>query len=200
MRTKYNKLISFIQKNGGFTKYAELIRAGFYKAVIREAMKSGQIERIGRGVYSLANIPDTSHPDFVTVSVMIPNGVICLITALSFYEVTDEIPRYIDVAIPAGSKVRMIQKLPLRFHYFSRKTWEQGIEEHNIDGRKIQVYNLAKTLADCFKFRNQIGMNVARSALKNALEQKKVNHRDIMKYASICRVTNILKPILETLI
>lgn len=200
MKTKQEQLIGFIQKNGGFARSAELIRAGFYKAVIYSAVNEGQIERVRHGVYGLAGGPDVSHPDLVTASIMIPNGVICLITALSFYEVTDEIPRYIDVAVPAGSKAKMTKDLSLRLYHFSRKTWKEGVEERDIDGQTIRIYSLAKTIADCFKFRNQIGMDIVRSALKNALEQKKVNHRDIMKYASCCRVTNVMKPIVETLL
>jgi predicted transcriptional regulator of viral defense system len=171
-----------------------------YKAVIGGALDLGQVERIGRGVYSLAEIPDLAHPDLVTVSIMIPKGVVCLITALSFHEVTDEIPHYTDVAIPAQSRAKEIHNLPVRYYRFSQKTWAAGVEEHDVDGHKVRVYSLAKTLADCFKFRNQIGMDVARSALKNAFEQKKVSHREIMKYALICRVTNIMKPILEALL
>lgn len=200
MQTKQDQIIEFIKKNGGFTSSAELIKGGFYKAVIYSALKAGLINRVRHGVYSLATTLDLSNPDLVTASILVPNGVICLITALSFYEVTDEIPRQIDIAVTKGYRNKQTDKLPLKLYYFSRETWKQGVEEHNIDGQNIRIYSLAKTLADCFKFRNKIGMDIARSALKNALEQKKVNHRDIMKYASICRVKNIIKPILETLI
>ena len=116
------------------------------------------------------------------------------------YEVTDEIPRYIDVAVPIGMKVKPVEGLPVKIYHFSLETWKQGIEEHNLDGHKIKIFSLAKTIADCFKFRNQIGIDTARCALKNALEEKKTNHRDVMKYASICRVTNIMKPVVEALI
>jgi len=200
MKTKHDQLIAFIKNNSGFAKSADLIKAGFYKAVIYSAVRAGLVNRVRHGVYGLAGVPDVSHPDLVTASVVIPKGVICLITALSFYEVTDEIPRQIDVAVPAGSKNRAAVDLPIKLYYFSRETWQSGVEERDIDGQKIRIYSLAKTLADCFKFRNQIGVDIARSALKSALEQKKVNHRDIMKYAAICRVTNIMKPILEALI
>ena len=200
MLAKTGQLIEFMKQNGGFVSYSDLLKAGFYKAIINQALKSRQIERLSRGVYSLIGNLDISHPDFVSVSTIIPKGVICLISALSFYEITDEIPRCIDVAIPVGTRAKEIHNIPIRYYRFSQKTWEAGIEEHTIDGHKIKVFSLAKTIADCFRFRNQIGMDVARSALKNALEERKVSHRDIMKYASICRVTNIIKPILETLI
>lgn len=200
METKYTQLTDFIQKNGGYARSTELIKAGFYKALIYSAMNDGRIVRVKNGVYGLVDAQDISHPDLVTASIMIPNGVICLITALSFYEVTDEIPRYIDVAVPIGMKVNPAEGLPIRIYHFSLETWKQGIEEHNLDGHKIKIFSLAKTIADCFKFRNQIGIDTARSALKNALEERKINHRDVMKYASICRVTNIIKPIVEALI
>lgn len=200
MKTKQDQLIDFIKKNGGFARSAELVSAGFYKAVIYAALEQGLIDRVRHGVYGLAEMPDFSHPDLVTAAIVIPQGVICLITALSFYEVTDEIPRQIDIAVPQGSRNRKTDRFPAKLYYFSRKTWEAGVEEHEIGGHKVRIYSLAKTIADCFKFRNQIGTDTARAALKNSLEQKKADHREIMKYASICRVDKIIKPILETLL
>lgn len=200
MKIRQERLIEFIRKKGGFANTSDLINAGFYKALIGEALDSGRIERLSRGVYSLVEIPDMQYPDLVAVSVLIPRGVICLISALSFHEITDEIPHYIDVAIPTQSRAKEIKNIPVRYYRFSKKTWKSGIEEHDIDGHKIRVYSLAKTIADCFRFRNQIGMDVARSALKNTLEQKKASHREIMKYAAVGRVTRIIKPILETLL
>ncbi len=200
MEAKHDKLIEYIKKSGGFARYSDLLKSGFYKAILNDALKARHIERLSRGVYSLSGNLDLSQPDLATVSVVIPKGVICLISALSFHEATDEIPRCIDVAIPARSRAKEISNIPIKYYRFSKRTWEAGIEEHLIDGHKIKVYSLAKTIVDCFRFRNQVGIDVARSALKNAFEEKKVSHRDIMKYASICRMTKIVKPILETLL
>jgi len=200
MKSKYAELVEFIKKKGGYARPGEMITAGFYKAVIYSALKEGYITRVRHGLYGLTDIPDISHPDLVTISLKIPKGVICLITALSFYEMTDEIPRYIDVAVPAGWQVKPVEVLPVQIYHFSQITWEEGVEVHKLDNHEIKIYCLAKTIADCFKFRNQIGVDVARSALKLALEQKKVSHQEIMKYAKICRVTNVIKPILETLL
>lgn len=200
MKSKYAELIEFIKESGGYVRPAEMIKAGFYKAVIYSAIKEGYITRIRHGLYGLADIPDISHPDLVTVSLKIPKGVICLITALSFYEVTDEIPLFIDMAVPAGWQVKPPEIPPVRIYHFSQVTWEEGVETHKLDAHEIKIYCLAKTIADCFKFRNQIGEDVARSALKIAFEQKKASHQDVMKYAKICRVTKVIKPILETLL
>lgn len=131
---------------------------------------------------------------------MIPKGVICLITALSFHEATDEIPRFIDIAVPANSRTKIMPGLPVRFYFFASETWSKGIEEHELDGQKVRVYCLARTIADCFKFRNKIGMDVARNALKFAIENKKTTPNEIMKYAKLCRVTNVIKPIIESII
>jgi len=116
------------------------------------------------------------------------------------YEVTDEIPRYIDVAVPIGMKVKPVEGLPVKIYHFSLETWKQGVEEHNLDGHKIKIFSLAKTIADCFKFRNQVGVDVAREALKFAVTEKKIKPKDIMRYAKVCRVDKIIKPILETLL
>ncbi len=123
-----------------------------------------------------------------------------MISALAFHEVTNEIPQHVDIAIPRRSHANWIKYPPVKFHQFAPLAWESGIKIYKIDGHKIKIYNLAKTIADCFKFPNRIGINVARDALKRAIIEKKVNLQDIMRYAKICRVDKIIKPILETLI
>jgi predicted transcriptional regulator of viral defense system len=106
----------------------------------------------------------------------------------------------VDIAIPAGTRSNRISYPPIQFYRFSPKPWNTGIEKHKIGKHEIKVYNLAKTIADCFKFRNKIGVNIAINALKTAITEKGVDPKDIMKYAKICRVNTIIKPMLETLI
>ena len=141
-----------------------------------------------------------SYPDLVIASLQAPRGTVCLVSALAFHEATNEIPRYVDIAIPAGTRANRIKYPPVRFYRFSVKTWNAGVESHQAEGHEIRVYNLAKTIADCFKFRNRIGVNVVRDALKIAITEKGIKPQDIMKYAKICRVHKIVKPILETMI
>ena len=140
------------------------------------------------------------HPDLVIVSLQVTRGVICLLSALSFHEAIKEIPKCVDIAIPRGSHANKINYPPVRFYRFDIKVWKTGIEEHEIDDHKIRVYCLAKTIADCFKFRNKIGANVAREALKIAITEKGVLPKEIMRYAKICRVDRIIKPILEAML
>ncbi|MGA2091460.1 MAG: type IV toxin-antitoxin system AbiEi family antitoxin domain-containing protein [Endomicrobiales bacterium] len=200
MVVKTQDLINFFKAGDGIARFSSIIKAGFYSDVLSNLLKQGDIEKIGKGLYRLVDyVPDT-HPDLVTASFQTPRGVVCLISALAFHEVTLQIPKYVDMAIPRGTRPNRIKYPPVRFYQFSKKAWESGIEEQIIGGHKIKVYNLAKTIADCFKFRNKIGIDIARDALKTSISEKKVKPNDIIVYARICRVDNILKPILELML
>ena len=200
MGIKEAELIQFLKQKGGMASFSELDKAGFNKALIKVSLANENIKRLDRGLYSLSEGMSFSNPDLVAISIKIPKGIICLLSALVFHEATDEIPKYIDVAIPRGTHESRIKYPPVRFYRFAPNTWEAGVENHEIEGHKIKVYSLAKTIVDCFKFRNRIGIDVARDSLKIAVTEKHVKPKDIMKYAKICRVDKIIKPILETML
>ena len=200
MHSRTNELTAFLQKKKSVAAYSDIMEAGFSKTALNTLLRSGKIQRIDRGLYRLSGSTVPSNPDFIIVSRKIPRGVICLISALAYHEATDEVPRQINIAIPRGTHANRIEYPPVQFFRFSKDVWKAGIEEHKIDGSFVQVYSLAKTVADCFKFRNKIGMNVARGALKTAFTEKHIPAKEIMHYAKICRVNNIVKPILETLL
>jgi len=193
-------LINFLKKKGGLASYAEIIEAGFSKAILKTILNSGQIQKIDRGLYRLSKGSLLSNPDVVAVSIKVPKGIMCLLSALSFHEATIEIPHYVDIAIPRGTHANKIKYPPVRFYRFAPNVWEAGLEEHEIEGHRIRVYGLARTIADCFKFRNKIGMDVARDALKVAVTEKGIKPKEIMLYARICRVDSIIKPILEAML
>lgn len=153
-----------------------------------------------RGLYSAVNYKLGSHPDLVIAALQSPKGAICLISALFFHEVTSKIPRYVDIAIPQDTHANRIKHPPVKFYRFALNAWKAGLKIHEIEGYKIKIYNLAKTIIDCLKFRNRIGMNIARDALKSGIAEKKVEPKEIMKYANIYRVSGIIKPILGTII
>lgn len=200
MGKKEAELIDFLRKRGGLASYAEISKAGFNKALLKTSLKSNRISRLDRGLYKLSQGISISNPDFVAVSIKIPRGVICLLSALSFHEATNEIPKYVDVAIPRGTHANKINYPPVRFYRVNFKVWETGIESHEISGHKVRIYGLAKTVADCFKFRNKIGTDVAREALKIAVSEKHIKPKEIMRYAKICRVDSVIKPMLETIL
>jgi len=200
MTTKEKKFIEFLKKRGGMVSYKEIIKAGFNKAFLKDYLDSGRIQKVDRALYGLSDGFTLSNPDLVAVSIKVSKGVVCLLSALAFYEVTSEIPHHINIAIPRGAWANKINYPPVKFYHFASKAWKAGIEEYKIKEYRIRVYNLAKTIADCFKFRNKIGMNIAREALKIAITEKGVQPKEIMRYAEICRVDNIIKPILEAML
>ena len=200
MKKKAEELVDFFRSNSGIVRFSAILKAGFHPDSLKTLEKEKKIEKIARGLYKLTNYDFGEYPDLVIASFQAPRGVICLVSALSFHEATIEIPKYVDIAIPKGSHTYRIKYPPVRFYRFDSKAWETGVEEHKIEGYKIKIYNLAKTIADCFKFRNKIGINVARESLKVAITEKKVRVDKIMQYAKICRVDTIIKPILEAIL
>ena len=200
MKAKTDKIIEYFKSHGGIARFSSIRKAGFRPDMIKKNENEKKIEKIGKGLYRLVGDTIGSHPDYVIASLQTSKGVICLLSALYFYGATNEIPRFIDIAISAGSRANKIKYPPVKFYRFSLATWKAGIEKHEIEGHKIKIYCLAKTVADCFKFRNRIGINVAREALKVSVTEKHIKPKDIMEYAKICRVDRIIKPILETIL
>ena len=200
MQARTQKLMSFFQDHGGAARFSAILKAGFHPDSLSALEKEGKVEKIARGLYRITNYAPGSHPDLVTASLQAPKGVICLLSALSFYEATNEIPKYVDVAIPQGTHANRIKYPPVKFYRFAPKAWKIGIEKHEVENHQIKIYSLAKTIADCFKFRNRIGVNIARDALRVAITEKGIKPKEIMEYAKICRVDNIIKPILEAMI
>lgn len=200
MNSKTDKIIAYFQNHGGIVRFSSIRKAGFHSDTLKSLEKENKVEKVGRGLYRLTGDNLGSHPDYVIASLQASKGVICLLSALYFYQATSEIPRFVDIAIPSGARANKIKYPPVKFYRFSPKAWDAGIEEHEIAGHRIKIYNLAKTVADCFKFRNKIGADVAREAIKVAVTEKGIKPKEIMNFAKICRVDRIIKPILETLI
>lgn len=200
MQQRTQKIINYFRNHGGITRFSSILKAGFHPDVLRALEEEGKVKKIARGLYRLTDYNLGSHPDFVTASLQAPRGIICLLSALAFHEATNEIPRCVDIAIMPGTRANKIKYPPVRFYRFATKSWKAGIEERQIGGHKIRVYGLAKTVADCFKFRNKIGGDVARDALKVAVTEKNIKPKEIMQYAKICRVDRLVKPILEAML
>ena len=193
----YEKARQIIRKGGGMIKTSEAIQAGIHPRTLYQLRDMGDLEQISRGIYRLSEIKAVSNPDLVIVATRIPNAVICLVSALFFHEITTQIPHKVSVAIPRNSKHPIIDYPPIQFHKFSEKPFQAGVEKHQIDGVTIKVYSPEKTLADCFKFRNRIGMDVVLEALKLYKKRRKFDHKSLLKFAGICRVDKIMRPYLE---
>ncbi len=200
MSERKQELIKFFEERGGVVRFSSVIKAGFHSDLLSDLYKKKHVKKIARGLYCLSTFEFDSHHDLIIATLQAKHGIVCLISSLYFHEVTGEIPKVVDMAIPKGTRMNKVTYPPVRFYKFSNKAWEAGIEEYQSSGHSFRVYSLAKTIADCFKFRNKIGVNIARSAMKVAINEKKVKPTEIMKYAKVCRVDKIIKPILETMI
>jgi len=185
------------RKHGGQLRMSEAIERGITRYMLYSLRDKGVIEQVSRGIYRLVELPPISNPDLVTVNLRFPNAVICLVSALAFHDITSQIPHAVSVAVPRNSRIPSLDYPPIQAHRFSNQSYNSGIEEHLIDGVSIKIYSPEKTLVDCFKFRNKIGMDVALEALKLYKERKKFKPIELLDYAKICRVSMVMRPYLE---
>lgn len=193
------KACRLIKEKGGIISTAALLKLGIHSRTLYQLRDSGDLEQISRGIFRLAGHSPFTNLDLVTVATRIPQGVICLISALSFHEITTQIPHTVSIALDKGSETPRLRQPPISVHRFSGSSFTAGIEEHQLDGVKIRIYNPEKTLADCFKFRNRIGLDVVLEALKLYRTRKKFDLSKLLEYSRICRVEKIITPYLEAL-
>ncbi len=184
---------------GGTIRTKDVLSQGIHRRTLYHLRDKGILTELSRGVYSLTSEP-ISNPDLVTIGRRVPQAVICLISALSFHNITTQIPHQIYIAIAKDATPPRIDTPPLSVHKFSGEALTAGIEEHQIDGVPVKIYSIEKTLADCFKYRNKIGLDVCIEALKLYKARKKINIQDIIKYAKICRVYKLMTPHLESIL
>jgi len=180
------KAIKLFKENQGLLRTAEAIRLGIHPRTIYQLRDEGLLEQLAKGIYRLIEVPDFSEPDLVLVSKKIPQGIICLISALAYHEITTQIPH--------------LEYPPLRYFRYSEKVYNSGVETKLIGGYPVKIYNIEKTLADCVKFRNKIGMDVVIEALKMYWQRKGTQIDKLYEYAKINRIEKILQPIMETIV
>jgi len=178
----------------------EAIEFGITRTVLYSMLDRGFIERLHRGLYRLTELPSLGNPDLVAVSRKAPNAVICLISALAFHEITTHIPHEVQIAIRRHTRQPRITYPPTRLFYFGEKAITAGVETHLIDGTEVRIFSAAKTVADCFKYRNKIGFDVAIEALRMFHEARRLRPSELMKFAAVCRVEKIIRPYLEALL
>ena len=187
------------KRNGGTLRTRDAVEQGVHYSTLYGMRDSGLIERLARGVYRLAELPGPSKYDVVTVAERVPDGVLCLFSALDFHEIGTQIPYGVSIAIGPKDRRPRLDYPPIRVYRMSGAVLSSGVEEHTIDGTAVKVFSPAKTVADCFKFRNKIGLDVALEALRETVRSRKATRDDIMKYAGIDRVSNIVRPYLEAM-
>lgn len=200
INNKFEKAKDIFHKKGGMLRTSEAIRAGIHPRTLYTMRDSKVLERIGRGLYRLAELPPLENPDFVSVALKVPNGVICLISALAYHEITTQIPHEIYLAVERGAEPPRVDYPPIRIFWFKDMAFTEGIGIYDIDGVPVRIYCIEKTIVDCFKYRNKIGLDVAIEALKFYRERKPIKVDELMRFAGICRVEKVLRPYLEALI
>lgn len=192
--------ITIFRQHGGALRTAEALRLGIHPRTLYAMRDSGVLERLSRGLYRLADLPPLSHPDLVTVALKIPKAVICLVSALAFHELTTQVPHAVDIALHSRAERPRLDYPPLRIFWFSGYAWSEGIETHIVDNIPIRIYGPEKSVADCFKYRRKIGLDIALEALKLYRQRRDFDIDNLLRYARICRVETVMRSYLEALL
>ncbi|MFZ2859310.1 type IV toxin-antitoxin system AbiEi family antitoxin domain-containing protein [Acidovorax sp.] len=186
------------------TSSASLLRARDVAALslptitLSRLVKDGRLKRVGRGVYARPDQPLSEHISLAEIALRVPRGVICLLSALRIHGLGTQAPQQVWLAIPQNSPTPRVERPSLRPVRMSGQALTEGIQSTCIDGVDVPVFNAAKTIADCFKYRNKIGIDVALEALRDGWEQRKVSMDELSHYADIDRVSNVMRPYLES--
>ncbi len=181
----------------GVLRTAEAQRAGIHPRTLYALRDTGEIEQITRGLFRLHELPAAAEPDLITVTKKVPRAVFCLLTALAFHRMTTQVPHAVSIALARTARVPRLDHPPLEVFRFSPASLRTGVENHAVDGVPIRVYSAEKTLADVFKYRHKLGLDVAVEALRAYRAKGKPDWQSVLEYARICRVENVMRPYLE---
>lgn len=184
---------------GGVLRTAQALRAGIHPRDLYALRDAGVLEVVSRGVYRLADLPPLAEPDLAVVAARVPMAVIAVISALHFHGITTEIPHAVSIALPKGTSRPRLDWPPLRVYWFSGGRYTEGIETHLRDGVTLKVYGAARTVADCFRLRRRLGIEVAVEALRTGLEERTFTPAELMRVAQRLRVAGVVRPYLEAL-
>lgn len=195
------KTRSLFKSHGGMLRTNEAVRLGVHPRTLYELRDSGELLSVGRGLYRLAEAPLLTHPEWVAVASLIPRSVICLISALAHHSLTTQVPHNVDIALPSHAQVPRVQGVPIRVFWFPKRAFDAGVDVIKIDGVPIKIYSMEKTIADCFKYRNKVGIDVAVEALRTYREKvRRLPVNKLLEYARICRVEKVMRPYLEAVL
>jgi predicted transcriptional regulator of viral defense system len=196
---KSEKVLQLIRK-AGILRPRELDAHRIPRIYLLRLYRAGRVERLGRGLYRLAEFQVTGRENLAEACVRVPRGVICLLSALAFHEFTTQIPSKIWMAIPGKSWTPKANDWPLRFVRFSDDSIRSNVQRHSVNGAEVRVFSPAKTVADCFKFRNKIGKDVALEALRDGWRSRLFTMDELWDTARVCRVQQVMRPYLEGLV
>lgn len=199
-RSTYKRERRLFRQKGGLLRTSAALGAGIHPRTLYEMRDAGVVEELDRGLFRLAGLPASGNLDLMTVAAKVPTGVICLISALAFHKITTQVPHEVHVALPRGAEPPRLRHPPLRVFWFTGRSFTDGVETQKMDGVQLHVYSLEKTLADCFKYRNKLGLDTVLEALRLYRSRKRPKVEELMKFARICRVEKVMRPYLEALL
>ena len=193
-----NQVLELAQQ--GLLRVCDLTSRGLHPEYLRRLYQKGLVRREGRGLYIAADAEISMHYGLAQVAKRVSHGVICLLSALSFHEIGTQLPHQVWMAIDRRAAKPKMQLPPLRVMRFSGAALTEGIETYQIEGVPVQIFNPAKTVADCFKYRNKIGLDVALEALKECIRDRRTTMDDLWHFAKVCRMTNVMRPYMEAIV
>ncbi len=197
-RSKTRQVLEYA-RNRGVLRSRDLEAHGIHREYLRRLESQGLLMRSGRGIYTLVDTELTENHSLAEASQRVPHGIVCLLSALRFHGITTQAPFEVWMAIDHKARSPKEDILPMRIVYMSGSALRLGVEEHQIEGVAVQIYNPAKTVADCFKYRYKIGLDVALEALRECWRERYSTIDELWYYAKICRVSNVMRPYLESL-
>jgi len=198
MAKPLQKIMHYIREHG-MVRPRDIEGIGLPREYLVRLHRQGKLNRSGRGIYTVPDANVTERHSYAEVAKRVPEAVVCLLSALAFHEITTQSPLSVWIALRKGARKPVLPSPSLRIVRLSGPSLTEGIENHQVEGVPVRVYSAAKTVADCFKFRNKIGLDVAIEALKDCLRQKKASINEVYHYAKICRVSNVIRPYMEAL-
>lgn len=189
-----------LTKKKGIVRPIDVEELGIKRHILYSLYKKGLLIKIARGMYMLPDAPITEYQSLIKVAKKIPTAVVCLISALSFHEITTQIPNELWIAVPRDTWRPKIDYPPLHYTVMNKKAYSFGIQEVDINGVLVKIYTPAKTVADCFKFRNKVGLDVAIEALREVMRTRKATMNELVGAAKINRVLKIMRPYMEAIV
>lgn len=191
--------IRIFRENGGILRTHRALELGMHPRMLYGLRDDGIVERVTDGVYRLSSLGPLPEPDLVAVALRVPRAVVCLVSALAWHDATTEIPHEVQIALPRGSKPPRLSHPPIRSFQFSGPAFDLGVLTATVGGVEIRVYELAKTVVDCFRFRNKLGTDVAIEALQLATTRHGTTPAELLRYARPLRMARVMRPYLEAM-
>jgi predicted transcriptional regulator of viral defense system len=183
----------------GVVRPLDLVERGIPRQTLQRLLARGLVVRIGRGLYSLVGDEPGEHRGLAEAARRVPHGVVCLLSALNFHGLTTQQPFEVWMAIDVPARRPQVERPPLRIVRMSGAALTEGVEHHEVDGVSVPVFGIAKTVADCFKYRNKVGLDIALEALREVLEERRTDVDALWAMGQVCRVQRVMQPYLESL-